>query len=83
MLYCSYDDLVSDPTAQLERVLEFMTGEQANRELLQLVLDSVPISARTNLEEFEFFDAEYFAHIETLAASGMKLANLLPYSESY
>lgn len=71
-----YADLIASPVDELARVVEFLTDEPADRDLLADVAEAQAIGRKHHVEQFEFFDAGYFDRLAARAAEQIETLEL-------
>ena len=59
-LLCRYEDLVADPFATLRRVVEHMSQEPPNEDMISSRLRKVQVRPLDRLHQFRFYDEEFF-----------------------
>lgn len=81
-LYCAYETLVASPAEILTTILEYFSDGPLNLELAKRVIEERNVKPRSNLEKFEFFDANLFNELEEATVGRMATLSLPSWNES-
>jgi hypothetical protein len=81
-LYCSYESLLADPLARVREFIAFLSDGPVDDETIVRLLKRIPIAARDNLAEFEFFDPTFFRELEDATGERLLRLNLPSFTQA-
>lgn len=80
-LYCTYEALIANPEARVREILEFLSDGPLYEDAVARIIKRLPISPRSGLAEFKFYDPGFFRALEAAASEQLVQLNLPSFTE--